>query len=83
MHDAAHRRALRLTPNLYEALLAYEYAITFDQEIALFWKPKMTGDTVLFLGTRYTALLSYDFMLTATFSPLPDQVRRPISFSIY
>ncbi|OJT10477.1 hypothetical protein TRAPUB_13010, partial [Trametes pubescens] len=59
------------------ALLAYEYAITFDQEIALFWKPKMTGATVLFLGTRYTALLSYDFVLTATFSPLPDQHFRP------
>ncbi|KAL1938185.1 hypothetical protein VTO73DRAFT_11829 [Trametes versicolor] len=56
------------------ALLAYEYVITFDQEVALFWKPKITGATVLFLGTRYTALLSYDFMLTATFSPLPDQL---------
>ncbi|KAH9847861.1 hypothetical protein C2E23DRAFT_942275, partial [Lenzites betulinus] len=55
------------------ALLGYEYVITFDQEVALFWKPKITGATILFLGTRYTALLSNNFLLTATFARMSDQ----------
>ncbi len=63
-----------LTPPC-EALLAYEYIITFDEEVTLFWKRKKIGTTVLFLATRYLALLSYDFLGNATFAPMSDQVR--------
>ncbi|KAI0351308.1 hypothetical protein OH77DRAFT_944914 [Trametes cingulata] len=65
------------------ALLAYEYIITFDQEVALFWKRKMTGATVLFLATRYLALLSYLFLGTATFAPMSDQIQNPVIISQY
>ncbi|EIW59955.1 uncharacterized protein TRAVEDRAFT_47251 [Trametes versicolor FP-101664 SS1] len=56
-----------------DSLLAYEYVITFDQEVTLFWKRKKTGATVLFLAIRYLTLLSYDFLGTATFAPMSDQ----------
>ncbi|KAI0364555.1 hypothetical protein BV20DRAFT_956028, partial [Pilatotrama ljubarskyi] len=49
------------------AMLTYDYIITFDQEVALFWKRKITGATALFLATRYLALLSYSFFGAATF----------------
>lgn len=58
-----------------EALLAYEYIITFDQEVDLFWRRKKTGATVLFVATRYMALCSYGFLGAATFAHMSDQVR--------
>ncbi|KAI0351307.1 hypothetical protein OH77DRAFT_1439297 [Trametes cingulata] len=48
-------------------MLTYEYIITLDQEVALFWRRKITGATALFLATRYLALLSYSFFGAATF----------------
>ncbi|KAI0351291.1 hypothetical protein OH77DRAFT_1411325, partial [Trametes cingulata] len=56
------------------ALLAYEYLITLDREVALFWKRKTTGATVLFLGTRYLALLSITVLTTATYARVSDSV---------
>ena len=38
------------------ALLAYEYVITFDSEVRLFWVQKITMASVLFMVNRYIAL---------------------------
>ncbi|KAI0722602.1 hypothetical protein C8Q76DRAFT_691336 [Earliella scabrosa] len=38
------------------ALLAYEYLITFDREVSLFWVQKITMASVLFMVNRYIAL---------------------------
>ncbi|RDX51234.1 hypothetical protein OH76DRAFT_1481532 [Lentinus brumalis] len=40
------------------AFLVYEYMITFEREVNLFWKSKMTGAVVLFLLNRYTVLVT-------------------------
>ncbi|KAI0628911.1 hypothetical protein C8Q77DRAFT_1067287 [Trametes polyzona] len=51
----------RLTNNYcgYAALtlLFYEYVITLDREVNLFWTRKFTGATALFLANRYIPLL--------------------------
>ncbi|KAI0648590.1 hypothetical protein C8Q79DRAFT_956175 [Trametes meyenii] len=39
------------------ALLFYEYAITLDREVNLFWTRRPTGASVLFFVNRYTPLL--------------------------
>ncbi|EIW59947.1 uncharacterized protein TRAVEDRAFT_64712 [Trametes versicolor FP-101664 SS1] len=57
------------------ALIAYEYIITFNQEVTLFWKRKPTGATALFFGTRYIGLLTYSFLGAATYAPMSDKVR--------
>lgn len=56
------------------ALTAYEYLITLDQEVNLFWRRRITGATLLFLATRYLALLAGPILGAATFAPLPDHV---------
>ncbi|KAL1938198.1 hypothetical protein VTO73DRAFT_11842 [Trametes versicolor] len=63
------------------ALIAYEYIITFNQEIALFWKRKPTGATALFFGTRYIGLLTYSFLGAATYAPMSDKVSSMFSNS--
>ncbi|KAI0675498.1 hypothetical protein C8Q78DRAFT_963789 [Trametes maxima] len=40
------------------ALLVYEYLITFDHEVDLFWRPRFTGASVLFLLNRYLPLIT-------------------------
>ncbi|KAI0778846.1 hypothetical protein BD413DRAFT_119713 [Trametes elegans] len=37
-------------------LLAYEYLVTFDREVNLFWRRRFTGASVLFLLNRYLPL---------------------------
>ena len=36
----------------------YEYVITFDREVQLFWRGKWTGASILFFLNRYLGLLS-------------------------
>ena len=48
--------ALSLTATCHPALYWYEYLITLDQEITLFWTRKITGATVLFFCNRYLSL---------------------------
>ncbi|TBU46368.1 hypothetical protein BD309DRAFT_916187 [Dichomitus squalens] len=45
-------------------LLVFENAITLDREVALFWKRKVTGASVLFLSSRYITLLAYSVRIT-------------------
>lgn len=39
-------------------LVAYEYLITFGEEVTLVWQNKWTGATVLFVSNRYLMLLT-------------------------
>ena len=39
------------------AWFVYEYMITLEHEINLYWKAKLTGGSVLFLSNRYIQLL--------------------------
>ncbi|KAI0722609.1 hypothetical protein C8Q76DRAFT_782827 [Earliella scabrosa] len=40
------------------ALYAFEYVVTFDREVNLFWKRKITMASVLFIANRYLALVT-------------------------
>ncbi|KAI0764866.1 hypothetical protein C8Q74DRAFT_1174811, partial [Fomes fomentarius] len=40
------------------AFVVYEYIITFDREVSLFWRRRFTGATLLFLLNRYITLLT-------------------------
>ncbi|KAJ3554289.1 hypothetical protein NM688_g3192 [Phlebia brevispora] len=54
------------------ALVAYEYAITFEREVELVWKPKWNGATLLFLLNRYLlfpyAILQWAMIMNASSS---------------
>ncbi|KAI0630453.1 hypothetical protein C8Q77DRAFT_1160041 [Trametes polyzona] len=54
------------------AFLLYDYLITLDREIELFWRRKFSGPSALFFFTRYSTLIAYDFLGTATLSHLSD-----------
>lgn len=56
-------------------VFAYEYVITLDQEVSLFWMRRKTGATWLFLLIRYMALLSLCLLNAATYAPMSDEVR--------
>ncbi|KAJ3543694.1 hypothetical protein NM688_g5831 [Phlebia brevispora] len=43
------------------ALVAYEYIITFQDEVSIFWFSKWTAGKALFLATRYLMILSLAF----------------------
>ena len=49
------------------ALMLYEYAITIDREVILFWKGKKTMAWVLFVANRYLSLL-YHLVLVIPWS---------------
>lgn len=57
-------------------MYAYEYVITFDQEVSLFWTRKKTGATWLFFLIRYLALLGICLLNAATLAPMSDKVRK-------
>lgn len=44
--------------NFQEALLFYDYFLTFDKEIQLFWNRKLTGPSVIFYLNRYSMLVN-------------------------
>ena len=39
------------------ALIFFEYLLTFDQEVRLFWGKKLTGAVALFFVNRYTTII--------------------------
>lgn len=53
---------------LWEALLFYDYVLTFSREIRCIWHRKFTGATVLFLLNRYIFLVYRILMTVETFS---------------
>ena len=44
-------------PNICPVLLCFEYLITMDREIELFWKLKFSSATALFLTNRYLIVM--------------------------
>ena len=50
------------------ALIFFEYLLTFDQEVRLFWGKKLTGAVALFFVNRYTTIIYtiYDMLVPAT-----------------
>ncbi|KIP02560.1 hypothetical protein PHLGIDRAFT_122368 [Phlebiopsis gigantea 11061_1 CR5-6] len=56
------------------ALVAYEYFITFDQEVATVWKRKLTATSVLLLLTRWTMITTQ----ILTYVPITSQ-KQPIN----
>ena len=61
---------------LVTAFVLYEYIITFDQEVKLFWNKKWNGATTLFLVNRYLVLFLRLCNLIG-FVPMSEQVRIP------
>lgn len=57
------------------AMVAYEYLITFNQEVTFFWRCKMMGTTILFLAARYLALLAYPILGMTTYAYTLDEVQ--------
>ncbi|KAI0758231.1 hypothetical protein C8Q74DRAFT_1210254, partial [Fomes fomentarius] len=55
-------------------LLAYEYIITFDCEMKLFWKRSITGSSILFIANRYLSLV-----FAALGAPYPDPTTTKVS----
>ena len=54
--------------------LVYEYIITADREVTLFWNGRMDGATVLFLSNRYLTLIVNMWNLVE-FGQFTDEVR--------
>ncbi|KAL1941116.1 hypothetical protein VTO73DRAFT_7328 [Trametes versicolor] len=54
------------------AFLGFEYLVTFDREVELFWKRKFTGASVLFLLNRYLPLLTVILDLSQS-TPMSDR----------
>ncbi|TBU42631.1 hypothetical protein BD309DRAFT_865942 [Dichomitus squalens] len=53
------------------ALILHEYLITFDSEVRLMWRRKITGASIIFFLNRYIMLLSQLFILP-TWAPVSD-----------
>ena len=49
-------------------MVFFDYFITFDQEVELFWHGKMTGATVLFLANRYLTLAYFVYSMLVEFA---------------
>ncbi|KAI0771092.1 hypothetical protein BD413DRAFT_613609 [Trametes elegans] len=52
-------------------LMLYEFMLTFDREVDLFWTPAFTRSTVLFMLNRYITLLKYPVTMTG-YMDVPD-----------
>lgn len=53
--------------------LLWEYIITTDQEVELFWKRRLSGASMIFLANRYFVIVNCCINL-AGFLPLSDEV---------
>ena len=76
---------LRSCPQAYtfrSAALVYDYAVTFPNEVQLFWRRKATGASLLFFVNRYLALFRC-ICVIATSGPMSDSVSsRPASLKV-
>ncbi|KAI0629251.1 hypothetical protein C8Q77DRAFT_1220429 [Trametes polyzona] len=55
------------------AFLGFEYFLTLDREVELFWKRKFTGASALFLSNRYLPLLTIILEMCQS-TPMSDRV---------
>ena len=63
------------SPEHASALTIFEYAITLDSEVSLFWKGKVTGAVVLFFLNRYVNLAILVYGLASVVIPYTNEVR--------
>lgn len=59
-------------------LLTYEYLITFDREVKLFWKRAITGSSILFIVNRYLPLVCIALGMPSS-DPTTNKVSAPLS----
>ena len=52
-------------------LIFFEYLLTFDQEVRLFWRKKFTGAVALFFANRYTTLTYTMYFMLINAVPAP------------
>ncbi|KAI0652937.1 hypothetical protein C8Q70DRAFT_689383 [Cubamyces menziesii] len=52
------------------ALVAYEYVITFEQEVRFIWSQRKTGASLLFFVIRYYALVTLVFIQAISYMPM-------------
>jgi len=70
-----HHGSILIALILLTAILFYDYALTFGEEIDLFWKrSRRSWPFVLFTFNRYITLLNHILVLAYTFWPLPGSV---------
>ncbi|KAI0666894.1 hypothetical protein C8Q78DRAFT_983444 [Trametes maxima] len=70
-------------PNAVLTLLCYEWLITFDREITLFWRRKFTGATALFLTNRYLPICIQILNLAPSHALMSDAVSGIFSCDAY
>ncbi|KAH9893596.1 hypothetical protein C8Q73DRAFT_697586 [Cubamyces lactineus] len=63
------------------AVLCFEYLITLDREVALFWRWKPTGASILFFANRYLTLAL--ILFTTTFNAFPYVSLQSCRNSVY
>ena len=51
------------------ALMFFEYFLTFDQEVRLFWGKKLTGAVALFFVNRYTTIIYIIYVMLISLVP--------------
>ena len=51
------------------ALIFFEYLITVDQEVTLFWGKRLTGAVTLFFANRYTTIIYTIYYILLTLVP--------------
>lgn len=59
------------------ALLAFDFVITFDREVRLVWRGKLTGAAILFVLNRYWLFFEYITQMV-TMYPMSQRVS-PVS----
>ena len=59
----------------YTVLLFYDYILTLDKEVGLFWKKRISGASLLFLCNRYLTLLTQMFDMVQFTTDMSDEVR--------
>lgn len=58
----------------FPALVAYEYLLTFYDEVKAIWRRKITGASVLFIVNRYVLIITIVLQIL----PLNDQLVSPL-----
>ncbi|KAI0324214.1 hypothetical protein GY45DRAFT_1439224 [Cubamyces sp. BRFM 1775] len=64
-------------------LLAYDYVITFGQEVQYIWMRKKTGAACLFFAVRYLALLALVFLESMSYIPMSDHITASAQIAQY
>ena len=52
-------------------MIFFEYLLTFDQEVRLFWGKKFTGAVALFFSNRYTTIVYTIYATVVDLVPAP------------